>query len=108
MPKLTSQKLHSTLKKAGLKPGRFVRSGMIRGYGEWTPGYRIVEKKSENPNWSAYRAWSGPQLVGSGVFVVTHSDHTLTQKIITALESAGLPCRTINDNEILVGESPTK
>lgn len=39
---LTPQKVRAILHKAGFRASKYHRSSRIRGWGEWSPGYRVT------------------------------------------------------------------
>lgn len=89
---MTSQKLYAILRKAGHGAAKWSTSGMVRGWGEWSPGVKI-ERNSDT-----YKIW----------FDVTYktaiSDHNgaraknvMREYIVPALNAAGVTGEWTNE-----------
>jgi hypothetical protein len=46
---VTTQKVRAALRKAQLHASKYNRSRMIRGWGEWTSGYRVTAEVGDPP-----------------------------------------------------------
>lgn len=51
---LTAQKIRAVLRKAGERPSKAHRSGMVRGWITWSPGFRVQESAMDK---SVIRIW---------------------------------------------------
>ena len=45
---ITRQKVSAVLRKAGLTVAKYNRSGMVRGWGDWSEGYRVSYNAHDN------------------------------------------------------------
>jgi hypothetical protein len=41
LPPMSTAKVRAVLKKAGLIAAKYHRSGMVKGWGDWSPGYKV-------------------------------------------------------------------
>jgi ABC-type transport system substrate-binding protein len=44
---ITKQKVQAVLRKAGYDKATWERSGMIRGWGEWSEGYEVKQRENK-------------------------------------------------------------
>ncbi len=81
---LTAQKIYAVLRKAGHTAAKWESSGMVRGWGDWSPGVRVVRDSD------TYKIWFSVSYKVSGAHATERSLNVMQNYIIPVLKAAGL------------------
>lgn len=91
--KYSRQKISAVLRKAGLSAAKWHASGMVRGWGDWTPGASV-------------RALDGDQIsvfYRTGRWSKAEAEISGFERICRALEDAGIPYEIRHQRTAVIG-----
>lgn len=95
---ITAQKIHAILRKAGFRRSEWIRSGMVRGWGRSTTGYKLSAIGSiGSPQFSLY------YVKDSHGYGSPPDPAPILAKYRDVLAAAGLPIQDGQKNDILIG-----
>lgn len=85
-------KIRTALKKAGYKP-EVRHTTRVRGYYNIEPGYRLTEKKEQNPDWYGFRRLNPPRWIETGIFEVSHTNAEKLPAMLEVIRAAGFEAK---------------
>jgi hypothetical protein len=83
---VTRQKIQSVLRKAGIPAGKWIASGQIRGWGEWTEGTKVRDGDG------------GFTIEWVGRYVPETTQRQRLAQIMATLRAAGIECQDRPDD----------
>lgn len=87
-------KIRAALKRAGYKPEKRFSATMVKGYHPVSePGYRLKERKEQNPNWYGFRRINPPRWMETGIFEVGHTNSENLPAMLEVIKAAGLDAK---------------
>lgn len=99
---MTLSKIRASLKKAGYKPEKRFSASMVKGYRPvYEPGYRLKERKEQNPDWYGFRKLNPPRWIETGIFEVSHTDKEKLPALLEVIEAAGFEAKSDGDKIII-------
>lgn len=96
---ISRQKLYATLRKAGYSAAKFHRSGMVRGWGNWSSGVHVVPVNLQGIGWKVEYNFGSSRRASDA------DRKTTLQAIQRVLIAAGIQCYpNTQETALIIGD----